>query len=252
MKVSLQTHICVTRPQRDLQYQYMYNLYNCSIDNVAILRLNQCLGCILRFVYVWFTSIRFLSLIPVEMLLMSVMLRQVYYCCNLTCNITDGNVAILIFSSLLTACCVANYKKCVDIMSFPFHRLFIYIKKAHMCEISITCTDGKGNMIQILCYTISSLLFIKKISFIGKCIQLLLTCITATICINHKIAWYITRAASWDSNRRKWVFSAVNGGIWTPLHICWWRSLQRPLNQLTANKLFFINHQNILPLTPTC
>ena len=52
---------------------------------------------------------------------------------------------------------------------------------------------------------------------------------------------FITRVASWGSDRRKWLFSEVRGGIWTP-H---WPVLikisadKRPLNQLTVKKIFF-------------
>ena len=59
---------------------------------------------------------------------------------------------------------------------------------------------------------------------------------------------FITRAASWGPGRRKWLFSAISGGIWIKIS-----ADKRPLNQLTVKKkFFFINHQNILPLTPSC
>ena len=37
----------------------------------------------------------------------------------------------------------------------------------------------------------------------------------------HCLSKFITRAASWDPDRRKWLFSAVSVGIWTPIHLCW-------------------------------
>ena len=52
---------------------------------------------------------------------------------------------------------------------------------------------------------------------------------------------YITRAASWGPDRRKWLFSAVRGGIWTPHSTVLIKisADKRPLNQLTVKNLFF-------------
>ena len=54
-------------------------------------------------------------------------------------------------------------------------------------------------------------------------------------------SYYITRAASWAPDRRKWLFSAVRGGIWNPhspvpIKIS---ADKRPLNQLTVKNIFF-------------
>ena len=51
----------------------------------------------------------------------------------------------------------------------------------------------------------------------------------------------ITRVAHWGPDRRKWLFSEVRGGIWTPhspvlIEIS---ADKRPLNQLTVKNLFF-------------
>ena len=52
---------------------------------------------------------------------------------------------------------------------------------------------------------------------------------------------FITRAASWGPDRRKWLFSAVSGGIWTPHSpvLIKISADKRPLNQLTVKKIFF-------------
>ena len=51
----------------------------------------------------------------------------------------------------------------------------------------------------------------------------------------------ITRVASWGPDRRKWLFSEVRGGIWTPhsLVLIKISADKRPLNQLTVKNLFF-------------
>ena len=66
----------------------------------------------------------------------------------------------------------------------------------------------------------------------------------------------ITRVASCGPDCRKWLFSEVRGGIWTPHSpvLIKISADKRPLNQLTVtvkNLFFFIIHQNILPLTPS-
>ena len=53
--------------------------------------------------------------------------------------------------------------------------------------------------------------------------------------------FFITRVASWGPDRRKWLFSEVRGGIWTP-HLPVLIKIsadKRPLNQLTVKNLFF-------------
>ena len=64
----------------------------------------------------------------------------------------------------------------------------------------------------------------------------------------------ITRVASWGPDHRKWLFSEVRGGIWTP-HSPMLTKIsadKRPLSQLTVTKVFFfIIHQSILPSTPS-
>ena len=57
--------------------------------------------------------------------------------------------------------------------------------------------------------------------------------------ISHQ--WYITRVASWCPDRRKWLFSEVRGGIWTPHSpvLIKISADKRPLNQLTVKNLFF-------------
>ena len=74
--------------------------------------------------------------------------------------------------------------------------------------------------------------------------------------LNHRgsnllITMTITRVASWGPDRRKWLFSEVRGGIWTPHSpvLIKISADKRPLNQLTVKFFFFIIHQNILPLT---
>ena len=52
---------------------------------------------------------------------------------------------------------------------------------------------------------------------------------------------FITRVASWGPDRRKWLFSEVRGGIWTPhspvlINIS---ADKRPVNQLTVKNFFF-------------
>ena len=51
----------------------------------------------------------------------------------------------------------------------------------------------------------------------------------------------ITRVASWGPDRRKWLFSEVRGGIWTPHSpvLIKISAGKRPLNQLTVKKIFF-------------
>ena len=51
----------------------------------------------------------------------------------------------------------------------------------------------------------------------------------------------ITRVASWGPDRRKWLFSEVRGGIWTPHSpvLIKISADKRPLNQLTVKNLFF-------------
>ena len=51
----------------------------------------------------------------------------------------------------------------------------------------------------------------------------------------------ITRVASWGPDRRKWLFSEVRGGIWTPHSpvLIKISADKRPLNQLTVKKFFF-------------
>ena len=64
----------------------------------------------------------------------------------------------------------------------------------------------------------------------------------------------ITRVAPGGPDRRKWLFSEVRGGIWTPHSpvLIKISADKRPLNQLTVKKnFFFIIHQNILLLTPS-
>ena len=51
----------------------------------------------------------------------------------------------------------------------------------------------------------------------------------------------ITRVSSWGPDRRKWLFSEVRGGIWTPHSpvLIKISADKRPLNQLTVKKIFF-------------
>ena len=51
----------------------------------------------------------------------------------------------------------------------------------------------------------------------------------------------ITRVASWGPDCRKWLFSEVRGGIWTPHSpvLIKISADKRPLNQLTVKKIFF-------------
>ena len=51
----------------------------------------------------------------------------------------------------------------------------------------------------------------------------------------------ITRVASWGPDRRKWLFSEVRGGIWTPHSpvLIKISADKRPLSQLTVKNLFF-------------
>ena len=51
----------------------------------------------------------------------------------------------------------------------------------------------------------------------------------------------ITRVDPWGPDRRKWLFSEVRGGIWTPhSHVLIKISAdKRPLNQFTVKNLFF-------------
>ena len=53
--------------------------------------------------------------------------------------------------------------------------------------------------------------------------------------------YHITRIASWGPDRRKWLFSEVRGGIWTPHSpvLIKISADKRPLNQLTVKNLFF-------------
>ena len=55
------------------------------------------------------------------------------------------------------------------------------------------------------------------------------------------IGQYITRVAHWGPDRRKWLFSEVRGGIWTPHSpvLIKISADKRPLNQLTVKNLFF-------------
>ena len=50
-----------------------------------------------------------------------------------------------------------------------------------------------------------------------------------------------TPGAPWDPDRRRWLFSAVRGGIWTPHSpvLIKISADKRPLNQLTVKNLFF-------------
>ena len=52
---------------------------------------------------------------------------------------------------------------------------------------------------------------------------------------------HITRIASWGPDRRKWLFSEVRGGIWTPHSpvLIKISADKRPLNQLTVKNFFF-------------
>ena len=56
---------------------------------------------------------------------------------------------------------------------------------------------------------------------------------------------YITRVASWGPDRRKWLFSEVRGGIWTPHSpvLIKISADKRPLNQLTA-RIFFLHYSS--------
>ena len=58
-------------------------------------------------------------------------------------------------------------------------------------------------------------------------------------CVTHH--FHITRVASWGPDRRKWLFSEVRGGIWTPHSpvLIKISADKRPLNQLTVKNLFF-------------
>ena len=58
---------------------------------------------------------------------------------------------------------------------------------------------------------------------------------------NWDVSSLITRVAPWDSDRRRWLFSAVRGGIWTPHSpvLIKISADKRPLNQLTVKKMFF-------------
>ena len=51
----------------------------------------------------------------------------------------------------------------------------------------------------------------------------------------------ITRVASWGPDRRKWLFSEVRGGIWTPHSpvLIKISADKMPLNQLTVKNYFF-------------
>ena len=51
----------------------------------------------------------------------------------------------------------------------------------------------------------------------------------------------ITRVAPWGPDRRKWLFSEVRGGIWTPHSpvLIKISADKRPVNQLTVKKIFF-------------
>ena len=51
----------------------------------------------------------------------------------------------------------------------------------------------------------------------------------------------ITRVAPWGPDRRKWLFSEVRGGIWTPHSpvLIKISADKTPLNQLTVKKIFF-------------
>ena len=58
-------------------------------------------------------------------------------------------------------------------------------------------------------------------------------------CISQFVS-IITRGAPWDPDRRRWLFSAVRGGIWTPSPVLIKISAdKRPLNHLTVKNLFF-------------
>ena len=67
----------------------------------------------------------------------------------------------------------------------------------------------------------------------------------------HGSWWIITRVASWGPYRRKWLFSEVRVASGPPIHLCWYLQIRGLLTSSQSKYHFFINHQNILPLTPS-
>ena len=89
-------------------------------------------------------------------------------------------------------------------------------------SMSISCVVSRS-WVSVECLAPNQWLFSQRILLLSSC---LLT---------------ITRAASWGSDCRKWLFSAVKGGIWTPHSPVMIKisADKRPLNQFTVKNLFF-------------